>query len=276
MNELFQFLDDEVQKTRQEAESSLADTQENLRQSSYDVLVDRVNAAKKAGADVSDIEAQMPALLEKVTRQEAESSLADTQENLRKYSYDVLVNRVNAAKEAGADVSDIEAQMPALLEKVTRQEAESKLADTQENLRQSSYDVLVDRVNAAKEAGADVSDIEAQMPELRKKVTRRDVESILNDIERNHSCVVWNDLVKSVNDAKAAGVNVADIEVQMPELRKKVTRRDAESSLADTQENLRKYSYDVLVIRINAAKKAGVDVSDIEAQMPALLEKIEN
>ncbi len=114
------------------------------------------------------------------------------------------------------------------------------------------------------------------MPELRKKVTRRDVESILNDIERNHSCVVWNDLVKSVNDAKAAGVNVADIEVQMPELRKKVTRRDAESSLADTQENLRKYSYDVLVIRINAAKKAGVDVSDIEAQMPALLEKIEN
>ncbi|NVP18175.1 hypothetical protein HUU51_05660, partial [Candidatus Gracilibacteria bacterium] len=33
--------------------------------------------------------------------------------------------------------------------KVTRQEADSQLKNTQENLRQSSYDVLVDNVNAA-------------------------------------------------------------------------------------------------------------------------------
>ena len=62
--------------------------------------------------------------------------------------------------------------MPELLKKVTRQEADSQLKNTQENLRQSSYNVLVDNVNAAKKAGVDVSDIEAQMPELLKKIQR--------------------------------------------------------------------------------------------------------
>ena len=51
-----------------------------------------------------------------------------------------------------------------------RQEADSKLADTQQNLMQSSYDVLVYNVGAAIKAGADVSDIKAQMPELLKQI----------------------------------------------------------------------------------------------------------
>lgn len=56
----------EINRPRQEADSKLTDTQENLRQSSYDVLVNKVNAAKKAGVNVSDIEAQMPELLKQI------------------------------------------------------------------------------------------------------------------------------------------------------------------------------------------------------------------
>ena len=61
--------------------------------------------------------------------------------------------------------------------KVTRVEAEKSLKETQDLLRQVFYNVLVDDVNNAKKAGADVSDIEAQMPELLKKVTRNKSES---------------------------------------------------------------------------------------------------
>jgi len=65
--------------------------------------------------------------------------------------------------------------------------------------------------------------------------------------------------------------------IEKPEqLKPDLFRQEAESRLADTQENLRKSSYDVLVSDVNAAKEAGVDVSDIEAQMPELLEKIQD
>ena len=111
----------------------------------------------------------MPELEKKVLRQEVDSYLKEIQDGFRESAYWVLVNLANAAKEAGVDVSDVEAQMPELKKKILRQKVDFSLKETQGGFMKSAYRVLINYVNTAKEAGVDVSDVEAQMPELKKK-----------------------------------------------------------------------------------------------------------
>ncbi len=151
-------------------------------------------------------------------RQEVNSSLRDTQSSLQKSSYADLKEYVTSAKLAGIDVSDVEVQMPELLKKCLRQEVDSSLRDTQSSLRESHYNALRDHVAFAIYKGVDVSDVEVQMPELLKKCLRQEVDSSLRDTQSSLRESHYNFLKNYVTSAKQAGVDVSDVEIQMPEL----------------------------------------------------------
>jgi len=58
---------------------------------------------------------------------------------------------------------------------VLRQEVDKRLTKTLADFRLPAYNVLVSAIKEAKRAGVDVSDVEAQMPELEKKCMYQNV-----------------------------------------------------------------------------------------------------
>jgi len=81
------------------------------------------------------------------------------------HSISAIERYVQAAREAGTDVSDLEAQLSDLNKKVTRARAEAMIKRRREEPANRAPSVVdVERYfQAAREAGADVSDLEAQL-----------------------------------------------------------------------------------------------------------------
>ncbi len=259
---------------RNEVDESLDRTEKSLSKISYNFLKNDIREAKENEVDVSDVEKQMPELLKKVLRNEVDESLDRTEKSLSKISYNFLKNDIREAKENEVDVSDVEKQMPELLKKVLRNEVDENSADAKENLNKSSYNNLLISIKEAEKGGVNVGDVKEKMPELLKKVLRNEVDESLADAKENLNKSSYNNLLISIKEAEKGGVNVGDVKEKMPELLKKVLRNEVDESLADTKKSLSKVFYDFLVINIREAEEGGVNVDDVEKQMPELLKKV--
>jgi molybdopterin converting factor small subunit len=146
---------------------------------------------KKSGTDVSALESRLPALKIKAWRVYAEKTLINLQDYTKgKPSGYISANSIlrdvrdNLAKarEAGANVSDLEEQIPALEPKAWRLYAERTILTLQDyaegkpNSYLSADSIISDTRETfakAKEGGADVSELEANLPRLEEKARER-------------------------------------------------------------------------------------------------------
>lgn len=175
--------------------------------------------------------------------------------------------------------------------------AESKFNELQEYSqgKPSNYSgaqwVIRDAGNAitqAKKFGVKVSDLQAKLPALAKKARRVDAEKKVEDLRAygmNEPSGYFtaelpiSDAEKALAKAKKAGAKVLDLQVRLSELKKKARRSYAERKINDLREygqgKPTGYGGAEWVINdtekaIATAKKSGVKVSDLQAQLPEL------
>jgi hypothetical protein len=129
-----------------------------------------------------------------------------------------------------------------------------------------SYDVFANRLKKYEEAGIDVANIKAQMPELLKKVLQNEIK---NHFEESEDYPSWNDygsLLNLLEKAEEAGINVDEFEKTLPKLYKIAIRREIKNLLIrDKRGDIR--ALDFIPPYLEKAKKAGIDVAKIKAQM---------
>ena len=81
-----------------------------------------------------------------------------------------LKDKIKKANKLGVDVSDVEAQLPELLQTVARVEVDRYLQMVKADPASSHHHTLQDKIKKANKLGVDVSDVEAQLPELLQRV----------------------------------------------------------------------------------------------------------
>lgn len=155
-------------------------------------VYDSVRVAKNCDANVDDLKILIPDLVTKAFRVNAERML----DCLEKYSNKkpsgyvsafVILENVNkalfAAKNARADVEDLEARMPDLIKKVFRVDAEEGIANLEECTNKDLTKCYMDSrsiykvckaIVSAKSAGVETSDLEARFPELLMRLMREE------------------------------------------------------------------------------------------------------
>jgi hypothetical protein len=186
----------------------------------------------------------------------------EAQKKLTFWEYDSLKDWIKEAEEAGVYVNNIKAQMPELLKKIIIHYFEYIKKD----LSLLSYDVFANRLKKYEEAGIDVANIKAQMPELLKKVLQNEIK---NHFEESEDYPSWNDygsLLNLLEKAEEAGINVDEFEKTLPKLYKIAIRREIKNLLIrDKRGDIR--ALDFIPPYLEKAKKAGIDVAKIKAQM---------
>lgn len=205
-----------------------------------------------------------------------QEELLNTKNSLRKFSYQALVININKAKNAWIDVSSIEIELPELLRKILRNEVDLDFKTTNEDLRRESYNYLEKNLNIAIDNWIEVNDIQAQMPELLKKVTFNEIQLLLRTLNLNLNRTAYDMLCVNIKTWKDLWYDVANFESLLPNILKSVIRKEAELELINTEHSLKRSSYTYLVFKVQEAKKYWVDVSNIENKMPDLLIKIES
>ena len=84
--------------------------------------------------------------------------------------YALLKYTVNRAEEKGVHMPEVTSRMPELKRDALRHDMETTLADAKKFINDTMYRILEKKVKEAKQAGVDVSSVQAQMPGLRRRI----------------------------------------------------------------------------------------------------------
>lgn len=158
----------------------------------------------------------------KFIRIEIEESLRETKIEMTKGSLIRLRLAMKDAEKFGVNVSDIKEQIPELEKKVLLSVVKRKFQGVEKSLNTIDYMFLEFAVADAKKARANVSDVEEQMPELRKKVLYLEAERFLLKLKTSLNKEYLFSLITALSKAKKFGVDVSDIQKDMEKLRKKI------------------------------------------------------
>jgi hypothetical protein len=195
--------------------------------------------------------------------------------------------------DVGQKVTGPGGQIPELVEDAiqkNRQAAEQSVANLREYVERGVGDVgaciqwACEALRWAVDAGVNVKDLEAQFLELEKGALRqhavKKIAALRQYVEQGVGGVVTciQGARVALQWAADAGVNVKDLKAQFLELEKDAIRRNAVEQVAVLRQFAEKGVGDAGTciqgarMALREAKTAGVNIKDLEAEMPGLVE----
>ncbi len=184
---------------------------------------------------------------------------------------------IQKIKESGGDVSYIEQKLPELMKNEIMADAENKVNKQLSYPRYTIFSVerIQKSIDKAKEAGCDVSQLECQIPILKRNELITDAENKVNKQLGFPRYTIFSVemIQKSINKAKEAGCDVSKLECQIPILMRNELITIAEHQVMTQLSYPRVPIFSVKRIQdaIRKAKEAGYNVSHLEKKLPRLI-----
>lgn len=203
------------------------------------------------------------------------------------------VRALEEARNSGADVSDLEAALPKLIQKAKYVDAKRKidlyswLINGSDNLYcsvEESIGKIEDAIGKAKKVGADVSDLEQQLPALLKKARIVYADQLIEEMRgfgegKNCLLVEKSKLILSTKEAiekaKQAGFNTQRLEQEFAAVVKSVSYKLAEIEVRKYEEYDKNQFFGYYFNpfskeakrKIAEAKQYGADVTTLEKRV---------
>ncbi|MBD3328096.1 hypothetical protein GF340_02205 [Candidatus Peregrinibacteria bacterium] len=230
---------------------------------------------KKDNVYVDDLEDEVTVLYRNLFTPRIIAALRAAEKTLNQLSVDFLMEQCQEAKRVGVDLTSIEKRIVHVQKGMLRMTAEKHLKDVETEKSFVALISLIQIIKEAKEAGADVIDIEEQIPRYRQEIVYPYIETKLFETQNDLNKPKLEALQNTIEVAKEMGLDVRNFEKQVSPLLDALYDPLIQEQIIITRRQMDKNSFNDLKIAIKRAEIAGANVSKFENDVKKLQRRIE-